>query len=163
MYEIFEDALFSAIAAIGFAAISCPPRRAYLYCAITAAAGHSLRYILTHEPYSMHIIPASLTAAFAIGLLAVLVAKYAKFPAETCLFPALLPMIPGIYAYKAFGSLGMSLLSLHQSEFDHYFSLFTYNCSMCCAILFCLVAGATIPIFIFKKISFQATRMMKSN
>jgi uncharacterized membrane protein YjjB (DUF3815 family) len=32
--KIFQDALFAAIAAIGFAAISRPPRRAYVYCAL---------------------------------------------------------------------------------------------------------------------------------
>ncbi|MDE6366976.1 MAG: threonine/serine exporter family protein, partial [Muribaculaceae bacterium] len=42
--QIFQDALFSAIAAIGFAAISNPPRRAYPLCALIAAAGHSIRY-----------------------------------------------------------------------------------------------------------------------
>ena len=42
--KIFQDALFAAIAAIGFAAISRPPRRAYVYCALIAAVGHSLRF-----------------------------------------------------------------------------------------------------------------------
>ncbi|WP_301707862.1 threonine/serine exporter family protein, partial [uncultured Duncaniella sp.] len=44
--KIFQDALFAAIAAIGFAAISRPPRRAYVYCALIAAVGHSLRFVL---------------------------------------------------------------------------------------------------------------------
>lgn len=156
--QIFQDALFAAIAAIGFAAISRPPGRAYLWCALTAAAGHSLRFILMNLPPYFHIIPASLIAAFVIGVLAVIISAYAKFPAETCLFPALLPMIPGIYAYKTFGGLAMSLLSGEPQTFDHYFSLFSYNGMMCCGILVGLVLGATLPIFIFKKISFQATR-----
>ena len=155
--DIFQDALFSAIAAIGFAAISRPPKRAYIWCAATAAAGHSLRYILMNsEPY-LHIITASLIAALAIGALAVLISALAKFPPETCLFPSLLPMIPGIYAYKAFGGLAMSLLGDRQT-FDSYFALFTYNGMMCCAIILSLVVGATLPIFMLKKISFQATR-----
>lgn len=157
-FQIFQDALLAAIAAIGFAAISRPPRRACLWCAVIAAAGHSLRFILMSTPPGLHIIPASLAAAFAIGVLSVLVAAFARFPAETCLFPSLLPMIPGIYAYKTFGGLALSLLSGRQQTFDHYFYIFSYNGMMCCGILFCLVLGATIPIFIFKKISFQATR-----
>lgn len=44
--QIFQDALFAAIAAIGFAAISRPPRRAYVYCAVIAAIGHALRFVL---------------------------------------------------------------------------------------------------------------------
>lgn len=156
--QIFQDALFAAIAAIGFAAISRPPQRAYMWCAVIAALGHSLRFILMTTPPHLHIIAASLIAAFVIGVLAVLVAAYAKFPAETCLFPSLLPMIPGIYAYKTFGALALSLLSGQQDTFDHYFSIFSYNAMMCGGILVCLVVGATIPIFIFNKVSFQATR-----
>lgn len=156
--EILQDAFFAAIAAIGFAAISRPPRRAYLWCALIAAAGHSLRFILIDFPPYLNIIPASLLAGFVIGILSVLVSALAKFPAETCLFPALLPMIPGIYAYKTFGSLVMSLVSTQEGAFDHYFSLFAYNGMMTVGILVCLVLGATLPIFIFKRTAFQATR-----
>ena len=156
--QIFQDALFAAIAAIGFATISRPPRSAYLYCALIAAAGHSLRFILTNTLPFVNILPASLTAAFTIGVLAVLVSAKAKFPAETCLFPALLPMIPGIYAYRTFGGLALCVLAQSQADFSKYLTLFAYNGIMCSGILLCLVLGATLPIFIFKKISFQATR-----
>ena len=109
-------------------------------------------------PPQISIIPASFCAAFVIGVLAVLVSTSAKFPAETCLYPALLPMIPGIYAYKTFGAFALSVLSESPEAFDLYFSLFTYNGLMTCCIILCLVTGATLPIFLFKKIAFQATR-----
>lgn len=157
-YQIFQDALFAAIAAIGFAAISNPPHRAYPYCAFIAAAGHSLRYILINSTPEVPIVPASLCAAFVIGCLAVLASSHAKFPAESTLFPALLPMIPGIYAYKTFGSLALCVLSDTPEAFDRYFSICTYNGLMTFSILLCLVTGATLPIFLFKKSAFQATR-----
>ena len=47
--EFFQDALFSAIAAIGFAAISNPPRQAYGYCAVIAAIGHSARFLMMDD------------------------------------------------------------------------------------------------------------------
>ena len=158
--EIFQDALFAAIAAIGFAAISRPPRRAYIYCAVIAAVGHSLRFWLMNGTYGcgMHIVTATLVATFVIGLLAVFLSPVARMPAETCLFPALLPMIPGIYAYKTFGGMVMCLLSDSPQTFDRYFYLFSFNGITCTAILLCMVIGATIPIFLFEKIAFQATR-----
>lgn len=157
--QILQDAFFSAIAAIGFAAISHPPRRAFIWCALIAAIGHSIRFILMRpETIHMHIVPASLIASFAIGLCAVLASSKAKFPAETCLFPALLPMIPGIYAYKAFGGLVLCLISDNQSSFSYDLYLFISNALTCSAILLCMVVGATSPIFILKKIAFQATR-----
>lgn len=159
LVQILLDALFAAIAAIGFSAISNPPRRAYLYCALIAAVGHSIRFLLM-QSYSMqmHIIIASFIAAFIIGVLAVFLSPIVKTPAETCLFPALLPMIPGIYAYKSFGGLAMSILATGEASFNHYFYLFAYNGLTCLFILLGMVTGATIPIFIFKNISFRATR-----
>lgn len=100
--NIFEDGLFAAIAAIGFSSISNTPQRTYLTCALIAAAGHSIRYVLTLAEFGgMHIIPASTVASFAIGVLAVLFASRIKCPAEVCFFPALLPMIPGMYAARS--------------------------------------------------------------
>lgn len=106
----------------------------------------------------MHIIPASTLAAFAIGLLAVVFAPRAKFPAETCLFPSLLPMIPGMYAYRAVDALLLCLYHQNESAFSHYLYLLCSNGMTCCFIILGMVVGATIPIFLFKNISFQATR-----
>lgn len=150
--------MFAAIAAIGFAAISRPPKRAYIYCALIAAAGHSLRFVLMTGTAPMHIIPATLISSFIIGTLAVASASHARFPAETCLFPALLPMIPGIYAYKAFGGMALCLLAADDDTFGHYFRLFAFNGMTCGAIILCMVVGATLPIKKKKKIAFQATR-----
>lgn len=159
IHDFFQDALFAAIAAIGFAAISNPPRRLYLYCAFIAAAGHSCRFILMNclAPH-IHIVPATLIAALVVGILAVFLSPLSRTPAEACLFPALLPMIPGIYAYRAFGGLALCVLRQTPEAFDRYFQLFMQNGLVCAALLFCLVLGGSIPIFIFRKISFQATR-----
>lgn len=157
--EFLQDAFFAAVAAIGFAAISNPPRRAYLYCALIAAAGHSARYLLMNSSVlGMHIVLATAIAALLVGVLAVLLSPIAKVPAETCLFPSLLPMIPGIYAYRTFGALVMCLYRGSEGDFNHYFYLFASNGLTCAFILLAMVVGATIPIFIMKKISFTATR-----
>lgn len=155
--QIIQDALFSAIAAIGFAAISKPPRRAYLFCAAIAAAGHSLRFILMSETFAMHIVPATLIAASVIGVLAVFASPLSNIPAETYLFPALLPMIPGMYAYRAFGALALCIMG-GEETLNHNFFLLVNNSLTCCCILLCMVTGATTPIFLFRKISFRATR-----
>lgn len=106
----------------------------------------------------MHIAAASTAGAFVVGVLAVFLSPVAKTPAETCLFPALLPMIPGIYAYKAFGGLAMCVLHSQEPTFDRYYSLFAQNSMLCMCILLGMVVGATLPIFMFKNVSFRATR-----
>ncbi|MDE6176599.1 MAG: threonine/serine exporter family protein [Paramuribaculum sp.] len=158
--KIIEDAFFAAIAAIGFSSISRLPRRAYLLCAFIAALGHSTRYILMNLPSSgIHIFWASLIAAFVIGMLAVFLSPMVRTPAEACFFPALLPMIPGIYAYKAFGGLAACMLDGSYESFRFYFYQFAQNALVCVAVLGAMVVGATLPVFVFKKVSFRATRL----
>ncbi|MBP3537179.1 MAG: threonine/serine exporter family protein [Muribaculaceae bacterium] len=159
LIDVFEDGLFAAIAAIGFSSISNTPRRAYLTCALIAAAGHSIRYVLTMPDFGgLHIIPASMVASFATGLLAVLFAPRIKCPAEVCFFPALLPMIPGMYAYRTIEALLSCLYHTREEVFGHYFYLLAYNGLTCSFIILGMVVGATIPVFLFKKLSFTATR-----
>lgn len=156
--QILQDALFAAIAAIGFAAISRPPRRAYAYCALLAAAGHSLRFALTSPGSDAHIIPATLAASFVIGCVAVLLSPRAHMPAESYLFPALLPMIPGVYAYRAFAGMAMCIFAPSQDAFMHSLYLLGHNALTCGCILLCMVTGAVCPIFMLRRISFRATR-----
>lgn len=160
MTDVFlSDAFFSAIAAIGFSAISNPPKKTYLFCALIAAAGHSLRFLLiSSDLIDMPIIPATTIASFTIGLLAVILSPIAKVPAETFLFPSLLPMIPGIYAYKTFGGLAMCLLHTSQTDFYHYFYLFATNGLVCLVIILGMVIGGTLPVFMLKRIAYRATR-----
>ncbi len=155
--EILQDGLFAAVAAVGFASISNPPRRIYPYCALVAAVGHATRYVLT-TAVGMHIILAGTLAAFSIGFLSILISPKAKCPAEACFFPALLPMIPGMYAYRAFAALLMCLGHAQEQAFGHYFYLLAYNGMTCIFIILGMVIGVNIPIFLLKNTSFRATR-----
>lgn len=159
LINVFEDGLFAAIAAIGFSSISNTPRRAYLTCGVIAAAGHAIRYVLTSPALGgMHIIPGSVLASFAIGVLALLFAARIKCPAEVCFFPALLPMIPGMYAYRTIEALLSCLYHSQEDVFEYYFYHLAYNGLTCSFIVLGLVIGATLPVFLFKKLSFTATR-----
>lgn len=152
-----QDALFAAIAAIGFSAVSNPPRKAYLWCGLIAALAHSFRTFLMTS-CGWHIVLATFCSALLIGIIAVLISPRTAIPAETYLYPSLLPMIPGIYAYKTFGALALCISNQTETIFNHYFYLFAYNGMVCFAILFALVVGATLPMFLLSGISFTATR-----
>lgn len=159
LLEILKDAALAAMAAIGFGAISRIPRRAYVWCGLITAVGHSLRYILMLPAFGpLHILAATGVASLVIGTLAVFASPLAKTPAEAYLFPSLLPMVPGIYAYKSFGGAVMCILGNGQESFDRYFYQFAQNGAICLSILMAMVIGATLPIFIFKGTAFTATR-----
>ena len=70
---VLTDGLFAAIAAIGFAVISNPPKRAISVVALLGAFGHACRFYLLHyTPLNLTI--SSLFAAFGIGMLSMLAA-----------------------------------------------------------------------------------------
>ena len=158
LIEIIKDALLAAMAAIGFGSISRVPVRSYIWCGLIAAIGHSVRFLLMDpDVLGMHIVGATGVASFLIGTMAVFISPLAKTPAEAYLFPALLPMIPGMYAYRSFAGLAMCLFGDTQEKFDIYFYRFAENGFICLAILFAMVICAIIPIFAFKSTAFTAT------
>ena len=109
-----SDGLFAAVAAVGFAAISRPTLRIAAVAGSLAALGHVSRTLLLHAT-SMGISSASLCAAAIIGLASIPCANRWHTPAEMFVFPALLPMVPGMFAgylhnifsqYNLFGAGG---------------------------------------------------------
>ena len=96
--EILSDGFFAAVAAIGFRAISDPPMRAFPVIALLAAVGHALRFVLMQG--GVDIATASLCASVVIGVGSLLLGGRIRCPMTVLFIPALLPMIPGMYAYK---------------------------------------------------------------
>ncbi len=107
LWMFFQDALFSAIAAIGFAAVSRPARRAYIFCALLAAIGHSARFLLIDAsgPLAMNIIPASFIAAYCrfAGCISVAIGKNAGRDIPVSCFAA---NDPGSLCMQVFWRIG---------------------------------------------------------
>ena len=156
--DIISDGLFAAVAAMGFGAISDPPMRAFPRIALLAAVGHALRFCLMSFA-GFDIATASLAASFTIGMGSLWLGKGAHVP-MTCLYiPALLPMVPGTYAYKTVFSLIMFMQSLGDPDGGlQYMQAFFLNTTVATSVIVFLAAGATLPIFIFKKRAFSMTR-----
>ena len=95
--DILSDALFAAVAGIGFGAISDPPLKAFKMIALLAAVGHTCRFCLMTYA-GIDIATASLAAAFLIGFGSLWLGKKVYCPMTVLYIPALLPMIPGRYA-----------------------------------------------------------------
>ena len=152
--DILLDGLFAAIAAIGFGAVSDPPMRAFPRIALLAAMGHALRFCLMHY-FSVDIATASLFASISIG-------RGIRCPMTALYIPALLPMVPGIYAYKTVFSLIMFLQSLNDpGEGLQYMQQFFLNATVSLSVIALLAAGATLPIFVFNHQAFSLTRRRK--
>ena len=94
-----EDALFSALAAIGFALLfNVPPRMAWA-CVVCGVASHTTRTFTVH--LGLNIIEGSLIGAGVVGILAQLFGRYFRAPPVAFAFPGTVAMIPGAYAFRA--------------------------------------------------------------
>ena len=156
--NILVDGLLAAVAGIGFGAISHPPRRAFLYIAILAAIGHGLRFYLM-ETMHLDIATASFFASLAIGAFSMWFGRLSFCPITVLYIPALLPMVPGMYAYKSV--LALIKFMHHQKEAvaaANYMQEMFSNVVVTVSTVFLLALGATLFIFFFPKRAYSMTR-----
>lgn len=157
--EAMEDAFFAAVAGTGFAIISNPPLRTLSVCALLAAVGHSLRFcLMSVDGLQTHICMASFLAALCIGFLAVFFSLRQGVSVEVYAFPSLLPMIPGMYAYRTMHALTAYLNSSDEATALHYINLFFFNGLTAVFVLCLLVIGAVIPMFLLGRLRFSSNR-----
>ncbi|WP_267960576.1 threonine/serine exporter family protein [Shewanella chilikensis] len=95
---LLNDAFFSAIPAMGFAMLFNVPRRYLLYCALAGAIGHSSRTLMLQ--FGLPIEWATFAAAGIIGMVTIAFAKRHLAPPLLYAVAAIIPMIPGSYAYN---------------------------------------------------------------
>lgn len=156
--DIISDGLFAAVAAIGFGAISDPPLRAFPYIAILAALGHAARYCLMNF-LGVDIVSASLVAAFIIGSGSVFFGRKVFCPMTVLYIPALLPMVPGTYAYKTVFALIMFFHEISApTKGSVYLQEMIYNGAVSFSVLFMLAVGATVPVFLLREKANSMTR-----
>ncbi|WP_422127941.1 threonine/serine exporter family protein [Vibrio hannami] len=99
MLGLLNDMFFAAIPAVGFALVFNVPQKALKYCAILGALGHGSRYLMMQ--YGMPIEWATFIAATIVGMIGVRLSH--RFLAHPKVFTvaALIPMVPGVFAFKA--------------------------------------------------------------
>lgn len=109
---LLGNALLAAIPAVGFALAFNVPVKALKYCAILGASGYLTRTILLQ--LQCPITFATFFAASLIGFIGVhLSQRYLAHP-KVFTVAAIIPMIPGIHAYKAM----ISLVQIHHYGFS---------------------------------------------
>lgn len=158
VWSILSDGLFAAMAGVGFGAISDPPLRAFPFIALLAAVGHAFRFCLM-EFFGVDIATASLLSALVIGFGSLWLGKKTYCPMTVLYIPALLPMIPGKFAYRMVFSQIMFLQTMDlPEERMQYMEMFFSNGMVTCTVIFMLAVGATLPIFLFSRRAFSMTR-----
>lgn len=93
------DALWSALAALGFAVLFNVPVRTLPGCMACGALGHMLRTLLATQGVSVEL--ASLVGATAVGFVGTAFARRWETPAMVFTVSGAIPLVPGVFAFRA--------------------------------------------------------------
>uniref|UniRef100_UPI0021497B5C threonine/serine exporter family protein n=1 Tax=Endozoicomonas sp. SESOKO2 TaxID=2828743 RepID=UPI0021497B5C len=133
-------------------------KRQFRASAFLAALGYGLRGIALH--FGLDMLTSTLLASCTIGLLSIQLAHWVHTPTTVFMAPAVIPMVPGVYAYRSMmGLIEMSQTATFSSDLlmqtisDGLNTIF---------ILLSLAVGVTIPSLLFKNRSVKDIRLLKS-
>jgi uncharacterized membrane protein YjjB (DUF3815 family) len=157
---ISEKIIWFGLAALGFAILFNVPERTLWVIFAIAALGGFTKVALVHLGAS--VIIGSFAGATLIGLLSIPLAHYRHTPPLILSIPALIPMVPGAFAYRTM--LGMMKLATNVAD-PNYSTIVndTLNNGLkTFLILLTLAAGASIPMLLTRKSSAKQLFKLKT-
>lgn len=143
-YALANDMFFAAIPAVGFALIFSTPPSALKFCAISAAIGHGLRFILLSN--GADIACATLAASSCIGFIGVYWSHHFLAHPKVITVAGIIPMIPGIFAYKAM----IAFVQIHRLGYSHeLWAIMADNLAKTMFVVGALAIGLSMPGLLF--------------
>lgn len=147
--EILYHGLWSGIAAVGFGVLFNVPPRTILTIALLGLMTGIIKFGFLH--YSSAIVPATFVAAGFIGVISVPLGKRIHTPPLVFSVPAVIPMIPGYFAYKMMLALMGATISEHAEIHPETVVTIVDNGLKMLFILVAITLGVSIPKLIFRK------------
>ena len=99
MLLLLQDAVLSAIPALGFAMVFNVPQRALPWCALLGVIGHTSRFVMMNLDFNIEW--ATFLAALLIGSIGIQWSRWYLAHPKIFTVAAVIPMFPGISAYTA--------------------------------------------------------------
>lgn len=144
LVSLGDHMIFAAIPALGFALVFNVPVKTLIYCALLGAIAYGTRYILMHN--GLAIEWSTFFAATLIGMIGVRVAHKLKTHPKVFTVAAVIPMIPGVYAFKAM----IALVEMNNTGYSaQLMSVMTENYVRAMFIIAGLAVGLALPGLLF--------------
>lgn len=150
VFKILEVSVWSGIAALGFGILFNIPRKAITTVFFLGFMAGMIKFILLH--LNINIIVASFAGALSVGFLSMPLAHKIHQPPVVFSIPAVIPMIPGYFAYKTvlavmnftfIESDDAKKVELIENIFSNGFTMFF--------ILISLTIGVSFPLLLLRK------------
>jgi uncharacterized membrane protein YjjB (DUF3815 family) len=154
---LIEKGLWAGFAALGFAILFNVPVRTLFAIWVLGAIGGWLKYFVMDM--EINIIIASFIGASVIGILSIPLAHKIHSPPLIFSIPAVIPMVPGAFAYKMM--LGIMKIATHTDELGMdqvLVDTFQFGIKVM-LILLVLSFGVAAPMLITRKESAKRIRI----
>lgn len=144
-----EKGIWLGSAALGFGMLFNVPKRALFPIFLIGASGGLMKFFMME--FEIGIVVAVLCGATLIGFLSVFAAHNRKCPPITFSIPAVIPMIPGLFAYKAM--IGIIKLTSEKDPtlYSKVFFEALNNGLTALFVLIVLATGVAVPLLITRK------------
>lgn len=141
---LLNDMVFAMVPAVGFAMVFNVPPKYLPYCALGGAIGHSLRMLLMKQ--GIHIEWATFAASTSVGLISVYYSKKLHVPPSIFTVAAMIPMVPGVFVYKAM----IAIVEINSRGFSvELWEIFAENFIKGISIIAALAIGLATPLLLF--------------
>lgn len=154
--ELIEKSIWAGLAALGFAILFNVPVRTLFAIWALGALGGLIKF--TGLELGTNIILASLLGASAIGIVSISVAHNVHSPPLIFSIPAVIPMMPGAFAYRMM--LGLIDITVGEvSDLNTTIIEVAQNGLKVTFILLSLAVGVAIPMLITRKETAKQIKM----
>ena len=148
LLSVPEDALFSALAALGYLFLFNVPGRIAWACVVCGVASHTSRTLCMH--LGVGIASGTLIGALAAGFLAQGFARHFRAPAVAFAFPGVVAMIPGAFAFRVV----IGCLQIVEAGATAATALVTETLALavsCLLMVAAIAVGIAAPLILTKK------------
>ena len=156
---ILEKGLWFGLAAVGFAVLFNVPVRTLIPIFIMAAFGGLTRTVMLEQ--ETNIVLATLCGASVVGFLSIPFAHKKHAPPPVFAIPAVIPMVPGILAYRMMLGLINLAGKVDHETYTQILSETVNNGIKVMLILMSLAGGVAVPMLITRKESAKDIRFRK--
>ncbi|PVZ68943.1 threonine/serine exporter family protein [Pelagibaculum spongiae] len=154
---LIEKIFWATAAALGFATLFTVPRRTLWAVAVLAALGYGIRGLALEAELSL--VLATLLASCSMGVVAIQFAHWVHTPTTVFMAPAVIPMVPGIYAYRFM--MGLLDISTQQNVNPQIVAETASNGLVTVFVVLCLAVGVSLPSLLFKNKSVKEIRLLR--
>ena len=144
-YIILTKAFWCGCAAAGFGILFNTPTRALLSIWLGGFAAGLIKFLVLDPGIGAGMILSSFLAGTFAGVVAISLAQWREVPQIIIAIPAVIPLVPGIFAYRAMMGL-MKLAKQSGSQYTDVISDTVYNGVMAFFVIMAITFGLSIPL-----------------